>query len=113
MSDKTSNQIGDEREENFRDLRISQGYLSQKRNRAKFKKNDLWVFDVISMNGDVIELAQVKGKYGRGAHMRVKAWVEDNLDKIPENVRIIMAYYNDKDGTWRIVEVLKPGEVEL
>lgn len=107
MKKKSDVQIGDEREEKFRDLRISQGYLSQKRNRAKFKKNDLWKFDVISMNKEGIEFAQVKGQYGRGAEKRIKEWIKENRDRIPENVRFTMAYYTEELGTFRTVDIPK------
>ena len=105
MKKKSAVQIGDEREEKFRDLRISQGYVSQKRNRQKYKKNDVWVFDVISMNKDGIEFAQVKGPYGYGAATRIKEWIEKNRAMLPENAKFIMAYYTEELGTFRIVEV--------
>ncbi len=103
---KSDVQIGNEREEKFRDMRISQGYLSFKRQRKKFGPVDLWnCFDVLSMKGDVIELCQVKGPKSRGEQERIREWLRENKDKIPGIVRCICAYEDEKLGTFRIVEV--------
>jgi len=103
---KSSTQIGDRREEKFRDMRMSQGYLSFKRQRQKFGPVDLWrCFDVLSMKADVIELCQVKGSKSRGEQERIREWLRENADKIPDNVKCICAYMDDELGTFRIVEV--------
>ena len=72
---------------------------------AKFKKNDLWVFDVISMNQDGIELCQVKGALSRGEQERIREWLRENHDRLPENLKCICAYEDEELGTFRIVEV--------
>lgn len=93
--------LGDEREEQWRDKRISEGWLSFKRNRMKFKPIDLWkCFDVLSMNGHIIELAQVKGEDSRGEQKQIRDWVEENRDKIPSNVRCIVVYDKRNDPAW-------------
>jgi len=107
-------QLGDFREEAFRDLRISQGMLSFKRNRPSFAKQrkgnnspDMWgLFDICSMNEHVVEFAQVKGHDTRDEQKLIKIWLAKNHGKIPNNVRCIVAYHRPElKDQWRIVVI--------
>lgn len=110
--EKSDVQIGDEREIRFRNWRISQGWLSFKRNRPSFKKQrqgnnspDMWgLFDVFSMKVDMLELCQVKGPDSRGEQKRIREWMLENADMLPENLRCIVAY-EKRPGVYRIVEI--------
>lgn len=100
-------QLGDLREEMWRDKRIAEGWLSFKRNRLKFKPIDLWEnFDVCSMNGTTIELTQVKGHDARHEQKQMKIWLAKNHDKIPPNVRCIVAYHRPElPEVWKVVVI--------
>lgn len=100
-------QLGDKREEAWRDKRIAEGWLSFKRNRMKFKPIDLWQnFDVLSMNKNVVELAQIKGHDTRGEQKQIKIWLAMNRNKIPNNVRCIVAYHRPElPEQWKVVVI--------
>lgn len=105
----TTTKTGTNNEQRFVDLRISQGYLSFKRNRVPYGAYDLWKeFDVLSMNADGMELAQIKTakrKDTRGAPKRIKAWIEENRDKIPANATFMAVVWIEETETFYMKEI--------
>ena len=104
---KSPTKLGDERMDRFVALRESQGYLSFKKNRVPFGTCDIWnEFDIFSMNAEVLELAQVKGKDSRASYRQaILDWMTENADKLPANLRCIVALEDDALGTFRTQEV--------
>lgn len=100
----------DEGENAFSELRKSQGYLSFVRARySRYSEYDMWgEFDVISMNADVLELAQVKANLNwdsRGAKKAIRKWMKENAYRLPDNLRCVVAIYHYELKQFRIHEV--------
>lgn len=106
---RSDGKTGADNEQKFVDLRISQGYLSFKRNRVPFGPYDMWKeFDVLSMNADGIELAQVKTAKRndtRGAPKRILAWIEENRDKIPPNTTFMAVVWIEEIEQFYMKEI--------
>lgn len=108
MTDTTKK--GTKAEEEYAEMKRQEGCLSFVRQRKKFGSYDLWrEFDVFSMNIDGIELAQVKTNNSRDSQKRIREWLRENVNRLPDNLKCVVAVRIDATGNkparWRIKEV--------
>ena len=95
----------------YAEMKRQEGYLSFVRaRRTRFGSYDLWnLFDVMSMDINGIELAQIKTNKSRNSQKLIKAWMQENVNKLPNNLKCVVAVRIDAQGDtparWRIKEV--------
>lgn len=98
-------------EQEYEDMKRAEGCLTDRRGRqGRFGKVDYFnEFDVLSINRDGLELAQVKCNNSRDANKRIRAWLRKNEHRLPDNLKCIVAVRHDGRGgrpvRWAIKEV--------
>jgi len=107
---KNTTKKGTKAEEEYAEMKRGQGCLSFVRQRKTFGSYDLWnLFDVLSMNINEIELAQVKSNRSRDSQKRIREWLRENVNRLPDNLKCVVAVRIDATGDeparWRIKEV--------
>lgn len=108
---KNTTRKGTKAEEEYAEMKRREGFLSFVRARkTRFGSYDMWkLFDVISMSIHGIELAQIKSNRARNSQKLIKAWLRENVNKLPDNLKCVVAVRIDaskgKPARWRIKEV--------